>query len=148
MLCRNGGTTFASFVIYKIVADRTISTAVAAETLFSATTFFLKLIAPPPSAKRAGEESSDSLAKQPEASLQARDSSMHAVRRSKRIENKNLPAGLPQNAVRRSKRITKLPAGQPKHVHVVPAVPIQIENKYLAERRSNRITKLPVRFAT
>jgi hypothetical protein len=91
---------------------------------------FLKLIAPPPIADRAGEESSDSLAMQPEASLQAEKSSMHAVRRLKRIENKNLPAGLP------------------KHVHVVPAVPIQIENKYLAVRRSNRTTKLPVRFAT
>jgi hypothetical protein len=94
-------------------------------------------MAPPPIADRAGEEekkkclSSDSLAMQPEASLQAENSWMHAVRRSKRIENKNLPAGLP------------------KHVHV-PAVkrPIRIENKYLAVRRSNRTTKLPVRFAT
>jgi hypothetical protein len=108
---------------------------------------FLKLIAPPV-ADRAGEESSSSdslaLAEQQEASLQARgDSSTHALRRSKRIENKNLQAGLPQNAVRRSKRITKLP------VHLVPAVPIQIENKYLAERRSsNRIKRLPVKFAT
>jgi hypothetical protein len=90
---------------------------------------FLKLMAPPPIADRAGEESSDSLAMQPEASLQAENSSMHAVRRSKQIENKNLPTGLP------------------KHVHV-PAVPIRIENKYLAVRRSNRTTKLPVRFAT
>jgi hypothetical protein len=106
---------------------------------------FLKLIAPPV-ADRAGEESSDSLAlaEQQEASLQARgDSSTHALRRSKQIENKNLQAGLPQNAVRRSKRITKLP------VHLVPAVPIQIENKYLAERRSsNRIKRLPVKLAT
>jgi hypothetical protein len=103
----------------------------------------VKLIAPPVADTAAGEESSDSLDEQPEASLQARDSSTHALRRSKRIENKNLPAGLPQNAVRRSKRITKLP------VHLVQAVPIQIENKYLAERRSsNRITRLPVRFAT
>jgi hypothetical protein len=104
----------------------------------------LKLIAPPVADRAAGEESSsDSLDKQPEASLQARDISAHALRRSKRIENKNLPAGLPQNAVRRSKRITKLPA------HLGPAVPIQIENKYLAERGSlNRITRLPFRFAT
>jgi hypothetical protein len=97
---------------------------------------FLKLMAPPPIADRAGEEekkclSYDSLAMQPEASLQAENSLMHAVRQSKRIENKNLTAGLP------------------KHVHV-PAVkrPIRIENKYLAVRRSNRTTKLPVRFAT
>jgi hypothetical protein len=96
---------------------------------------FLKLIAPPPSADRAGEEkkclSSDALLMQAGASLQAENSSMHAVRRSSRIENKNLLAGLP------------------KHVHV-PAVrrPICIENKNLAVRRSNRTTKLPVRFAT
>jgi hypothetical protein len=32
---------------------------------------------------------------------------------------------------------------------LVPAVPIQIENKYLAERRSsNQIKRLPVKFAT
>jgi hypothetical protein len=47
----------------------------------------LKLVAPPPIADRAREESSDSLA-QPKASLQARDSSTHALRRSLRIENK------------------------------------------------------------
>jgi hypothetical protein len=78
---------------------------------------FLKLIAPPV-AKRAGEGLSDSLAlaEQQDASLQARgDSPMHALRRSKRI--------------------TKL------HVPLVPAVPIQIENKYLAKRRSLRIEK-------
>jgi hypothetical protein len=101
---------------------------------------FLKLIAPPV-AKRAGEGLSDSLAldEQQEANSQVReDSPMHELRRSKRIENKNLQARLPQSAVRRSKRITKLP------VHLVPAVPIQIENKYLAERRSKRITKVHV----
>jgi hypothetical protein len=106
---------------------------------------FLKLIAPPVADRAVGEESSssDSLSEQQEASLQARDSSTHALRRSKRIENKNLQAGLPQNVVRRSKNITKLP------VHLVPAVPIQIENKYLADRRSsNCIKRLPVRFAT
>jgi hypothetical protein len=92
---------------------------------------FSKLIAPPPSADRAGEEkerlSSDSLLMQAGASLQAEN----AVRRSSHIENKNLLAGLP------------------KHVHV-PAVkqPIRIENKYLAVRRSDRTTKLPVTFAT
>jgi hypothetical protein len=61
---------------------------------------FLKLIAPPVADRAAGEESSssDSLAEQQEASLQARDSSTHALRRSKRIENKNLQAGLPQNS--------------------------------------------------
>jgi hypothetical protein len=91
--------------------------------------------------KEQGRGLSDSLAlyEQQDASLQAReDSPMHALRRSKRIETKNLPAGLLQNAVRRSKRITKLP------VHLVPAVPIQIENKYLAERRSKRITNVHV----
>jgi hypothetical protein len=77
------------------------------------------------------------LDEQQEASSQAReDSPMHELRRSKRIENKNLQ--LPQSAVRRSRRITKLP------VHLVPAVLIQIENKYLAERRSKRITKVHV----
>jgi hypothetical protein len=80
----------------------------------------------PPVAERAKEGLSDSLAldEQQEASLQAReDSPMHALRRSKRIENKNLP-------------ITG------------PAVPIQIENKYLSKRRSsNLIKRLPVRFA-
>jgi hypothetical protein len=118
---------------------------------------FLKLIAPPV-AERAREGLSDSLAlaEQQDASLQARgDSPMHALRRSKRIENKNLPiTKLPlvpavpiqiENkylAERRSKRITKL------HVPLVPKVPIQIENKYLAKRRSsNRIKRLPVRFA-
>jgi hypothetical protein len=72
---------------------------------------FLKLIAPPV-AKRAGEGLSDSLVldEQQDAGLQAReDSPMHALRRSKRIESKNLP-------------ITKLP--------------FQIENKYLAKRQS------------
>jgi hypothetical protein len=86
---------------------------------------FLKLIASPPIAlNRAGEEkrlSSDSLPMQAEAILQAENSSMHAVRRSIRIENKNLLAG------------------SPKHVPAI-ATP--------AVRRSNRITKLPVRFAT
>jgi hypothetical protein len=86
---------------------------------------FLKLIAPPPIAlNRAGEEkslSSDSLPMQAEASLQAENSSMHAVRRSIHIENKNLLAG------------------SQKHVPAI-ATP--------AVRRSNRITKLPVRFAT
>jgi hypothetical protein len=97
-------------VIYETVANCTILIAVAAEMLFSATIFFLKLIAPPPSADRAGEEkeclSSDSL--QAGASLQAEN----AVRQSSRIENKNLLAGLP------------------KHVHV-PAVkrPIHIEEE-------------------
>jgi hypothetical protein len=102
MLCQNVGTILASFVIYEKAADRTIL--IAAETLFSATTFFLKLIAPPPSADRAGEEekkclSSDSLPMQPEASLQAENSSMHAVRRSRRIENKNLLAKLPKSCL-------------------------------------------------
>jgi hypothetical protein len=113
----------------------------------------LKLIAPPV-AERAREGLSDSLAldEQQDASLQARgDSPMHALRRSKRIENKNLPITGPavpiqiENkylAERRSKRITKL------QVPLVPAVPIQIENKYLAKRRSsNRIKRLPVSFA-
>jgi hypothetical protein len=105
---------------------------------------FLKLIAPPPVAKRATKELSDSLAEQQVASSQQQvassqekeDSTMHELRRSKRIENKSLQ--LPQNVVRRSQRITKLP------VHLVPAVPIQIQNKYLAERRSKRILKVHV----
>jgi hypothetical protein len=104
---------------------------------------FLKLIAPPV-AERAKKGLSDSLAEQQVASSQQQvassqakeDSTMHELRRSKRIENKSLQ--LPQNAVRRSQRITKLP------VHLVPAVPIQIQNKYLAERRSKRITKVHV----
>jgi hypothetical protein len=75
---------------------------------------FLKLIAPPPIAlNRAGEEkkclSSDSLLMQAGASLQAENSSMHAVRRSIRIKNKNLLAVKHVPAVRRSNRTTKLP---------------------------------------
>jgi hypothetical protein len=72
------------------------------------------------------------------ASLQAENSSMHAVRRSSRIKNKNLLAGLPKHvhvtAVRRSIRIENKNLPAVKHV---PAV-----------RRSNRTTKLPIRFAT
>jgi regulator of replication initiation timing len=105
----------------------------------------LKLIAPHLVAEREKKEISDSFAgqqiarsQQQVAGLQKKEDNTMQLRRSKRIENKNLQARLPQNVVRRSQRITKLP------VHLVPAVPIQIQNKYLVERRSQRITKVQV----
>jgi hypothetical protein len=113
---------------YETVADRNIDRG---RDIILRNNIFLKLIATPPIAlNRAGEEkkclSSDSLLMQAGASLQAEHSLMHAVRRSIRIENKNLLAGLP------------------KHVPATPAV----RRSTPAVRRSNRITKLPVRFAT
>jgi hypothetical protein len=117
---------------------------------------FLKLIAPPLIAlNRAGEEkkclSSDSLLMQAKASLQAENSSMHAVRQSIRVENKNLPAKLPkshlasdslrENAVEK----THISRGSlPLHR---PAVAGPAAREPMCTRESTRIQKQTVRFS-
>jgi hypothetical protein len=139
-------------VIYETAVVRTILTVALAEMLFSEQ-FFFKLIAPPV-AERAGEGLSDSLAldEQQDASLQARvDRPMHALRQSKRIETKNLPITGPAVPIQiENKYLAERRSKRITKLHVplVPAVPIQIENKYLAKRRSsNRIKRLTVSFA-
>jgi hypothetical protein len=153
MLFQNVGTILASFVKYETVADRTIS--IAEAILFSATTFFLKLIAPPIALDRAGEEkkclSSDSLLMQAEVSLQAENSSMHAVRRSIRIKNENLPAKLPKSCLAsdslRENAVEKThisPGFLPLHR---PAVAGPAARELKCTRESTRILKQTMRFS-
>jgi hypothetical protein len=112
---------------------------------------FLNLIAPPPSAKRAGEEEESCLAsgslceKNAVENLQTENSSMHAVRRSLCIKNKKGEKNCLSSGSLREKNAVKThisPGSLPLHRPAV-AEPAAREPK----RESTRVRKQTVRFA-